>query len=106
MNTSERTTGILSTSDSSEPSRAEPRRVSRSLLYLCKVSDVKQVEGLEQVALSQVELGVTSGQKGADIFQAQELKTDGKTRVKPTGRSAAAPQRRRAAGPFPSCLVI
>lgn len=50
--------------------------------YLGEVSDVEQVEGLEQVALPQVELAVASGQKGADIFQAQELKTDGETPVK------------------------
>lgn len=76
---------------SSDPQDARP-------FYLGKVSDVEQVEGLEQVALPQVELAVASGQKGADIFQAQELKTDGETRVKkknPAGRRAAS---------FPSCL--
>lgn len=82
--------GILSMA-SSEPSRAR-----RRLRYLCKVSDVKQVEGLEQLALSQVELAVTSGQKRADIFQAQELKNRWKDTSKNlTGRRAAS---------FPTCF--
>lgn len=52
-------------------------KVSSCDLYLAKVSHIKQVEGLKQVALLHGKHRVARRQERADVLQAQELQSWG-----------------------------
>lgn len=45
--------------------------------HLPEVSDIKEVKGVEQLAVPQPELVVADLEEGADVLQAQELRGEG-----------------------------